>query len=374
MRALFVVSDKEWSARARAFMLAARGLAARGHEVQLACADQCPVQVRATGGGGGSGGGTDGVPVVSLAGTSTAGTTMELRKLLRDVDVAFVHTEGELVMAASALTLKRGAGAVIRRVSPFAVASSGRGVKLVSRFSATGLLFSTEADRAAADQTGYRLGASVAPLAVDPAAHDAATAAARDAIGVPEGATLIVCVHMGGDRTQVLMPLRTLALLTPLHPVLHLAVVGDARADEMRMQGAAMGVNGRVTYLGARDDELSIIRAADVGWIAADGDAAAFAALDFMAARVPVLAHKTPLTEHYVADGVVGVLLPSADPAITAASVASFLARRDARVAMGKAGRTRLEREFPLDAMIRGYEAAMSSVAGGGGSGARSVA
>ncbi len=47
MRVLFLVSDGAWSARARAFVLAARGLAARGHDVMLACEAECPVQVRA---------------------------------------------------------------------------------------------------------------------------------------------------------------------------------------------------------------------------------------------------------------------------------------------------------------------------------------
>jgi D-inositol-3-phosphate glycosyltransferase len=126
------------------------------------------------------------------------------------------------------------------------------------------------------------------------------------------------------------------------------------------MQGAALGINKMVTYLGAREDELSAIRAADVGWLAAEGDAAAFAALDFMAFRIPVIAERTPLTEHYIADGIAGVLLSPADPTTTTAAVAAFLARDEQRVAMGNAGRTRLQRDFSYEAMIAGYEQAMT--------------
>jgi glycosyltransferase involved in cell wall biosynthesis len=127
------------------------------------------------------------------------------------------------------------------------------------------------------------------------------------------------------------------------------------------MCGAALGINPMITILGTRDDELSVLRVADAGWVAADGDAAAFAALDFMALRIPVLAERTPVTEHYVSDGIAGVLLSSADPSTTAASVAAFLAKREQHAAMGNAGRTRLLRDFPIAAMIAGYEQAVNA-------------
>ena len=339
MRVLFMVADGAWNANARAFVLAARGLMARSHETQIACAAECPVQVRAK---------AANVQVMSLA---KMGSTLELRRKLQDIDAVFVHSQSELVTAGSALALGRGAGRIIRRVPPFAVAASGAGARFVSRFASTELLYSTDADAKGS--------ARVAKLGVDTTEHDAASAAARSAIGVPAKGRLIVCVF-DGQKQHVLTPLRTLALLAPRHPDLHMAVIGAERPDEFRMHGAALGINSMVTFLGARNDELSVMRAADFGWIAADGDAAAFAALDFAGCRVPVLAERTPLTEHYIANGVGGMLLPPADPAITAASVASFLAHDEARASMGNAARARLEREFTYSAMIDGFENAIT--------------
>lgn len=349
MRVLFMVADGAWNASARAFVLAARGLAERGHEVQIACAAECPVQVHAK---------AANIPVTSLA---KAGSTLELRRKLQGIDAVFVHSESELVSAASALALGRGAGRVIRRLVPFEVAQFGTGARLVSRFATTELLYSTDADRAAAQASGAgaRYGTHVARLGVDTAEHDASNAAAKGAIGVPPKSRLIVCVF-DGMKQHVMTPLRTLALLAPRHPDLHMAVIGAERPDELRMHGAALGINSMVTFLGARNDELSIMRAADIGWIAASGDAAAFAALDFAACRVPVLAERNPLTEHYIADGVGGRLLPPADPAITAASVAMFLSQDAARTSMGNAARARLEREFTYSVMIDGFEAAIA--------------
>lgn len=362
MRVLFLVSDRGWSARARALLVAARGLAARGHDVSLACESECPVQIRAS---------ESDVPVISMGqDASAAGATWQLRRTLQDreVDVVVVHTDAELLIASSAVRLGRGAGAVIQRIPPFALAHQGRGARLASRIAPTGLLFSTEADREAADVKRYRVPSAVAPLGVDPSEHERVLEVTKASIGAPPESRLIVCVHDGGDKRTFLTVLRTLALLAPRHPELHLAVVGAAHLDELRMHGAALGISSMVTYLGSRHDELSVIRAANVGWVAAEGDAAAFAALDFMAFRIPVLAERNPLTEHYVADGIAGVLLAPADPTTTAASVAAFLAKEEQCVAMGNAGRTRLQREFPVEAMIRGFEQAITGAVERGGS------
>lgn len=362
MRALFFVSGEKWNAHARAFVLAARGLKARGHEVLLACASDCPVQVRAA---------ASELPVMSLNPEESAtGSMLQIRRALKEqgFDVVFVHTDAELLMASSAMRLGRGAGMVIRRIPPFSVGTEGRGARLATRIASTGLLFSTEADLQNADVKGRRLPAAVAPLSVDPTEHDAAAVIPRPAIGAPANSTLIICVHDSEDKHKVLAPLRALALLAPRHPELHLGILGGGRQEELRMQGAALGVNAMVSYLGARDDELSVLRAADVGWVAGDGDAAALAALDFMACRTPVLAERNSLTEHYVADGIAGLLLPRVDtPADTtsvAASVAAFLAKKEQRTAMGNAGRARLQREFSYEAMIRGYEQAAAAVSG----------
>lgn len=297
---------------------------------------------------------------------SAAGDAWQLRGELRNraVDVVFAHTDDELLVASSALRLgRRGGGVLIRRVPPFVAPTEGRRARLATRLAQTSLMFSTDADRQAADPKNPGVLAAVAPLGIDLAEHDDVHSpeSARMALGAGPDSLLIVCVHDGGDRNRAFAAMRTVALLAPRHPELRFVILGAGRLDDLRMHGAALGINAMVTYLGARDDDLSILRVADVGWIAADGDAGAFAALDFMAFRTPVLAERTTLTEHYVADGIGGALLASTDPATMAASIAAFLARKELRVQMGNAGRARLQREFPYSVMIRGYEQAMAA-------------
>lgn len=358
MRLLFLVSDDCWSAHARVFLLAARGLGARGHDVMIACAEECPMQVHAS---------EAEIALVKMApGTSGAAATMQLRKALQqhEVDLVFVHSETELLMASSALRLGRRPGGVVRRIPPFVVAKAGRKGRFATRIAPTGLLFSTEQDRAAADAARQRFPAAVAPIGIDSTGHERVREIGKASLGAPADSRLIVCVHDGSDNHRVLTAMRSLSLLAPRHPELHLAIVGVGKLDELRMHGASLGVNAMITYLGVRDDELAIIRAADMGWIAGSDDAAAIAAMDFMAFGIPVLAERSPLTEHYVADGIAGVLLNGEDPTMTSAAVAAFLAKQEQIVQMGNAGRARLQRDFPYEAMIHGFEQAVGTALG----------
>jgi glycosyltransferase involved in cell wall biosynthesis len=153
--------------------------------------------------------------------------------------------------------------------------------------------------------------------------------------------------------------MRTLALLIPRHPEIHLAVLGPGSLDDdLRMHAAALGVSNAVSFLGQRTDDLAVLRAADAGWVVAGGDDGAFAFLDLMAMRIPVLADRSPISEHYVADGISGLLLSPGAPSHTAAAAAPFVVHQELRAAMGNAARTRVQRDFSEAEMIAGFERA----------------
>lgn len=158
--------------------------------------------------------------------------------------------------------------------------------------------------------------------------------------------------------------LRAVSLLAPNHPDLRLALIGPGSDDEdLRMHAAALGLTRIVTFAGERDDYLAVLRAADLGWVVTTGDAAAFACLDFMAMKVPVLAERGGIAGTYVADGITGLLLPPTDAPGTAAALARLLAHDDQRAAMGGAARARVAREFTEVAMLDGFERAAAAAA-----------
>ncbi len=354
MRLLFLASDAEWTASTRVFAAAARGLAGKGHEVSIACP---PGPVMAWLGGQSAGV----VDVIGIdADASGPKGTFDMRRAVKEKspEVAFVHSvRDQLVMSAG---MRFGAGgAVLRRIPAFRVADDEPGA-IASRVAPAGIIVTTEEQARALPAGRWPIPPMVVPLGVDPVAHDRLDAVSRDALRLSPTAMVLGCPFTVDGRVRLAHVLRTLALLAPRHPDVRAVVFGaSALHDELRMHAAALGVAPLLNFIRDGDyDVIAITKTCDCIWVAADHDAAALACLDAMALRLPVIAERSPLTEHYVADGITGVLLPEGDPPYLAAAVARVLARGELRATFGNAGRARVEREFSERAMIEGFERA----------------
>jgi glycosyltransferase involved in cell wall biosynthesis len=308
--------------------------------------------------------GVDTVPADPDA--TAAGDAWSLRRVLQErfVEVAFVHTDREQLLVSSAMRLAE-RGAIIRRVPAFLAPALLRSGRLALRIASAGLIFTTEAELAQAQASPelatMPLPPAVAPLGVDVASYESVRPLPRATIGVPAQGLLIVCSYEPSARFRLATAMRTLALLLPRHPDVHLAVLGPgSQDDDLRMHAAALGVSNSVTFLGQRPDDVAVLRSADAGWIVAGADEGAFAFLDLMAMRIPVLAERGVLPQHYVADGITGLLLSPGAPSHTAATVAPFFVHQELRTAMGNAARTRVQRDFGEADMIDGFERAAS--------------
>ncbi|MDB4905847.1 MAG: glycosyl transferase group 1 [Gemmatimonadetes bacterium] len=356
MRLLLNASDRTLTSRARTFVAAAKGLLARGHQVTLACPAESPVSAAAT---------DAQVDLVPLDPSGhVAGDAWGLRRQLQErfIEVVFVHTDREQFTVSSAMRLAE-RGAVIRRVPAFCPVTTGAGSRLASKLAATGLLFTTEAERARAAGAS-RIAASVAPLGVDVAALDAVEPVSRSTLGLSSNAIVVACIYEPAATLNAAAVLRSLALLAPRHPNLHLVMMGSSGDhDDVRMHGAALGVNHMVTYLPPSDSMLPVLKTADMAWIVAHHDDGAYGCLHAMGMRIPVIATRDELSQFYVADGITGTLLAESDPALTAATLAPCVGSAEIRKAMGNAGRARVQREFGEAAMIDGFERAADAAA-----------
>lgn len=355
MRVLFYLGDKQWTATARAMLAAARGLAGRGHPITIACLAESRLEHLARDAS------LETVPITPAG--SAAGGAWDLRKILqqRFIEVAVVTTERDHLIVGSAMRFAE-RGGVLRRIPPFEAMDAKRGGRMALKMAAAGLLLSTERELAELDAARWNIPAAVAPVGVDAAAYDAIEPVTRSEVAAPPRGLLIVCSYDPSGRYRMGTVFRTLAFVAPRHPNMHIVVVGPGSADdELRMHAAALGVGPVMTFLGARDDERRVMRAADAGWVVSSGDTGAFGCLDFMALRIPVIAERTLLTEHYIANGITGVLLTAGEPSTTASAVAAFLAGAEKRAAMGNAGRTRVQRDFPESALVDGFERAVNA-------------
>jgi glycosyltransferase involved in cell wall biosynthesis len=355
MRVLFYHGDNRWSGASRAVLVAARGLAARGHSVTLACCAETALDDAAREAG------IETVPLDATA--SAAGGAWDLRKTIRDrfIEVAIVSSERDQLIVSSA-RLFADRGAVLRRIPSFHGVDLQRSGKLALRMATSGLVFSSEEERRVFDASAWPIPPAVAPLGIDVAQYDTVEALPHRELRAPADAMLIACSYDESGRYRIATIFRTLALLGPRHRNIHVVVFGPGSLDEgLRMHASALGVGSFVSFIGDTDDNRRVMRAADAGWIVSGADTAAFACLDFMALRIPVIADRSPLSQHFVADGITGTLLSAGDASYTASAVAAFLASRERLAAMGNASRTRVQRDFSESTMIDGFDHAVTT-------------
>ncbi len=367
MRALFLHCAREWSGTARAYAVAARGLAARGYNVTYLAEPHSNVEQSvsrmasvAQKIGGDDGGSREVAPfevVPFPCEGSWFGAAWRLRHLFRrwDVDVVYVHTEREHLIAAMACWVGR-RGKVVRR-TPAGCKLEMRGSgKVASWLTNTTYLFASDADAQMAALSN-KSKTVVARLGVDATRYPNRTVVAQDP--KPEDIRYIICVYDRTSRGRAATAIRTVSMLAPRHPYLRLIIFGaGSDSEDLRMQAAALSVMHLVSFLGERDDHLTLMRDAELGWVVAEADTAAYGILDLMALGVPVVAAEGSVADTYVANLISGTLVPPEDAASTAAAVVTLLTSEEQRTGMGAAARARVARDFPEQAMIDGFEAA----------------
>lgn len=359
MNYLFLHAAREWSGTAHAFADAALGLARRGHEVTLAVTPDSTVEQALSSLTGATPGARPLVAVepLSLEGT-WLGAARRLRTLARRTHsgVVLVHTDREHLIAAVAARLGSRAR-VIRRVPAGKRLEMQRTGRVAAWLARTCYVFATERDmressvpRAGSQRVVAPLGVDVPPQAAFPPTPD------------PDETMEIVCVHDASSRSRAATAVRTVAMLAPRHPRLHLRVIGETGYDDdLRMQAAALDALSLVTFLGDRADALEVMRGARLGWVVADGDTAAYGVLGFMSLGIPAIVGEGSAAAQYVLPEITGVVVPADDAYLTAAAAAELLTTEARRETMGNAARARVAREYPVSAMVDGFERAAAA-------------
>lgn len=291
---------------------------------------------------------------------SSFAVAWRLRHLFRtwDADVVFVTTEREHMIASIACLLGR-RGSIVRRTPAGRLLEMGLSGRIAGWLTRTSYLFADEAAAKAAKIPRRAGRPIVAMLGVDVTRYPQRTDGANPESAEGLGIRYVICAYDQTSRGRAATAIRTVSMLSPRHPYLRLMIFGPGSdSEELRMQAAALGVLDLVSFLGERDDHLLLMRDADLGWVVSEADSAAYGILDLMALGVPVIAAEGTIAEAYVANLITGTLVPPDDAATTAAAVVTLLTKEEQRVAIGAAGRARVAREFPEQAMVEGFEQA----------------
>ena len=138
-----------------------------------------------------------------------------------------------------------------------------------------------------------------------------------------------------------------------MQPDLRTLIAGDGPLRSRLEETARLYyLEGRVRFLGHRDDVPRLMAAADLVVLPSAYEGLPNLVLEAMRFRKPVVATSAPGTTEVVVDGQTGTLVPVASPQLLARAIRDIV--RDPALArrLGEAGRQRVDAEFPARTMI----------------------
>jgi glycosyltransferase involved in cell wall biosynthesis len=180
--------------------------------------------------------------------------------------------------------------------------------------------------------------------------------AIRAELGFEGDAPLLLFAGRLAEQKRVDDLLKALDLLQHVQPNLRTAIAGDGPLrDRLEETARAYELDGRVRFLGHREDVPRLMAAADLVVLTSSYEGLPNVVLEAMRFRKPVVASAAPGTTEVVVDGATGLLVPIGSPTLLARAIRDVV--RDPALAsrLGAAGRSRVEAHFRADTMIAHY-------------------
>lgn len=133
-------------------------------------------------------------------------------------------------------------------------------------------------------------------------------------------------------------------------PEAHLVIAGDGKSrPDLERRATELGLDGKVHFLGRRQDVDSILRAADVAALSSDREGSPLIMFECMASDTPLVATDVGGLPDVVENCRTGLLVPRRDPAALADGLVALLADPGRRAEMAGAARDRLA-QFTIEA------------------------
>ena len=134
---------------------------------------------------------------------------------------------------------------------------------------------------------------------------------------------------------------------------IYLEIAGDGRLRSFLEQEChRLGISGRVFFIGWREDLSTVMAGWDVFVLPSLDEGFPIAALEAMAAGLPVIASAVGGLLELVQDGETGWLVPAAAPTELTSRLRELISDDRRREAMGIAGRRRALRDFSIARMV----------------------
>ena len=138
-----------------------------------------------------------------------------------------------------------------------------------------------------------------------------------------------------------------------------LILIGNDSAGiekDLRARAAQLGIDGRIDFLGGRDDVPDLLAHADIGLLTSHEEGFSNAILEGMAAGLPMVVTDVGGNSEAVMDQETGLIVPSHAPKSLANAIERLLSDEVLRLQMGTAGKERAITVFSMEECISKYE------------------
>ena len=176
----------------------------------------------------------------------------------------------------------------------------------------------------------------------------------RQALGVPTGAPLLLTVARLTSQKGHDVLLAAAPTVLSRYPKAYFACVGEGpELTTLQAQARALGVEGAVHFLGHRDDIPALLGAADLFILPSRFEGHPLAALEALAAGLPVVGTRVCGLEEVVVSGETGLLVEPDQPTKLAEAILELLPQREIRKRMGQAGKQLITERYNARRMAR---------------------
>ncbi|HJS58792.1 MAG TPA: glycosyltransferase [Vicinamibacteria bacterium] len=346
MKVLHVDSAASWRGGQNQVLLTALGMAARGHDVSIACRRGGVLETRARAA-------ALTVHALPFRGDLSPSAALGLRRVLRRLRPDTVMLHDPHALSAGVLAGRCGACRIgVRRVD-FALRGPLSRLKyracdvVVAVSGAIAAVLEREGLPAERIRVVYEGVPARPPM---PGGVEALRA-----LGLPETAAVVGNVAALTDHKDHATLLEAGALVVRRRPEARFVILGEGeRRAELETRTRALGLADRVVFAGFRDDVDRLLPAFDVFCLSSRLEGLGTSLLDAMCFARPVVATAAGGIPEAVVDGVTGRVVPVRDARALADAIVDVLSDAERRNAMGRAGRERFLERFTADRMVEG--------------------
>jgi glycosyltransferase involved in cell wall biosynthesis len=190
-------------------------------------------------------------------------------------------------------------------------------------------------------------------------------AAARACLGLSGDAFVVgIVARLSAQKAHHVL-FEAFAGLREGHSHARLVVIGGGdREMELRILAAQLGLEDSVLFTGVRRDVPALLPAFDVSCLSSVHEGVPMAAIESMAAGIPMVVTDCGALRDMIVDGEHGFIVPVGDSSAMAERLLALADDSKLRERLGESARSRVQRMYRIEQTARGYEDLLVSLVG----------